>query len=131
MVASGFFIENAPHSFLRYIYNSPFQSLLAIVTAICVFTRLLTGIQNVISQTHAERPVKRASTVPYWVPFVGSAVSFAMDIQGTIAKGRWVPKTPLVSLDRGLTRAETRLVMASCLIGLAHHNTMCFTCPRS
>ena len=94
MVASEFVIENAPHSPLRYIYGSPFQSLLAIVTVVCVFTRLLTGMQNVISHTHAERPVKRASTIPYWVPFVGSAVFFAMDIQGTIVKGWWVPKTP-------------------------------------
>ena len=88
MVASSFLIENAQRSFLTYVYGSPFLSLLAIVASVCVFTRLLTGIQHVISQTHAEKPEKTVSTIPYWVPFVGSAVSFATDIQGTIAKGR-------------------------------------------
>ena len=103
MTASKFHIAGAPQYFLTYIHGSPFLSLLAVVASVCVFTRFLTGIRNAISQTQVDKPQKRPITVPYWVPFVGSAVSFATDIQGTITKGRWVVKFPLIGLMEVLT----------------------------
>lgn len=131
MLAYEFFIDAAPNPFLKYVSHSPIQSLLAIIAAVCVFTRLLTGMQSAISQSQIDRPNKKVNSIPYWVPFVGSAVSFATDIQGTIARGRWVFKFPLMDLKQPLTVAETRQATALWLIGLVHHNIMSFICPRS
>ena len=90
MARFGSLIPVVPRLLPEYVHDSPFPTFFALIAAVCIFTRVLTGIQNAISRTHVDSPTKRATSIPYWVPFVGSAVSFATDIQGTLTKGRCV-----------------------------------------
>jgi hypothetical protein len=59
-----------------------------IFVIICLITRIITEIQKRISQNQVDVVTKTPSQVPYWVPFVGSAISFVKDIEGTIARDR-------------------------------------------
>lgn len=63
-------------------------SIPVIFVLICLITRTVTEIRRRISQNQVDAVIRTPSRIPYWVPFIGSAVSFARDIEGTIARGR-------------------------------------------
>jgi hypothetical protein len=76
------------HGLTRYITASPMLFVPTIFVIICLITRIITEIQKRISQNQVDVVTKTPSQVPYWVPFVGSAISFVKDIEGTIARDR-------------------------------------------
>lgn len=89
MAALEVLADGISHSVVKYVCGSPVQSLLGLIASICVFTRIFTGFQTAKSRKQVDR-TRRATLIPYWIPFVGSALSFMTDIQGTIAKSRYV-----------------------------------------
>ncbi|KAF2181853.1 cytochrome P450 [Zopfia rhizophila CBS 207.26] len=72
----------------EFLTTSPLISIFSTFIITCIFTRIVTGARSRISKNQIDAGSKTPSRIPYWVPFVGSAVSFAKDIEGTIARGR-------------------------------------------
>jgi hypothetical protein len=78
----------ASHGLSRYIIQAPMTFIPAIFVAICLVTRIVTEIQRRISRSQRDAQTKNPIRIPYWIPFVGSAVSFVTDIEGTLARDR-------------------------------------------
>jgi hypothetical protein len=68
--------------------SSPTLSILTAIVVVCTITRLLTEFQQRRTRSLIDVATKSPIRIPYWVPFVGSAVSFARDVEGTLARDR-------------------------------------------
>lgn len=65
-------------------------SSIVVFLTLCLFTRLITGLRASLLRMNTNAQQKAVTRVPYWVPFLGSALSLMRDIDGTVAKGRCV-----------------------------------------
>ncbi|KAF2008830.1 cytochrome P450 [Aaosphaeria arxii CBS 175.79] len=74
--------------YAQAVVASPFISLVSTFVLTCLITRIVTGLRSTIAQNNTEADKKTPNRIAYWVPFVGSAISFARDIEGTISKDR-------------------------------------------
>ncbi|OAL51217.1 cytochrome P450 [Pyrenochaeta sp. DS3sAY3a] len=74
--------------YARFLLVSPTLSVLFTVLATCIITRIITGVRSSIAQNNKDAPSKTPNRIAYWLPWVGSALSFARNIEGTIARDR-------------------------------------------
>lgn len=65
-------------------------SSIVVFLTLCLVTRAATGLRAVLLRMNKNAQQKPVTRVPYWVPFLGSALSLMRDIDGTVAKGRYV-----------------------------------------
>lgn len=72
---------------------SPFLSLIVVFLILCLVTRVITGLRASLLQMNTNAQQKTVTRVPYWVPFLGSALSLIRDTDGTVAKGRFVKRS--------------------------------------
>lgn len=54
---------------------------------VCSVTRFITGVKYHLARAKKDALEKRPASIPYWVPFVGSLVSFLIDVEKTCIKG--------------------------------------------
>ncbi|KAL4898399.1 cytochrome P450 [Aspergillus ambiguus] len=78
--------------------------VLCLVIAICISTRIITGLQSrtgARTMTTNARPVR---TVAYWVPWLGHGISFVWDHVALIEKARDSLKEPALGIYMGGTK---------------------------
>lgn len=63
--------------------SAPYSSFFVIIALICVFTRIVTGLRSGPKEGVA---VKK----PYWIPYVGHALSFGFTQESFLAKQLYV-----------------------------------------
>lgn len=73
-----------------HIYISPFLSSIVVFLILCLVTRAITGLRAFFLRMNTNTQQKTVTRVPYWVPFLGSALSLMRDTDKTVAKGRCV-----------------------------------------
>ncbi|KAF2028404.1 cytochrome P450 [Setomelanomma holmii] len=83
-------VQESPytHSLISSLISSPFLSLTCIVLFISIITRIITGVRSSIAQNNNDAASKTPNRIAYWLPWVGSALSFVRDIEGTISRDR-------------------------------------------
>jgi hypothetical protein len=70
------------------IIASPLLSVVSLILFTSIVTRVITGVRSNIAQKNSEAPSKTPNRIAYWLPWVGSALSFVRDIEGTISRDR-------------------------------------------
>lgn len=81
------------HSFQESPYTqalvaSPLLSVISTFLLTCIITRVITGVRSSIAQNNKDAASKTPNRIAYWLPWVGSALSIARSIEGTIARDR-------------------------------------------
>ncbi|KAF2800342.1 cytochrome P450 [Melanomma pulvis-pyrius CBS 109.77] len=76
------------HSYTQAVLASPGKSLLSALAIVCLVTRIITGTRSYIARNNNDGPTKTVNRISYWIPWVGSAISFARNIEGTISSDR-------------------------------------------
>lgn len=61
---------------------------------LCVATRIRTGLQSRRQQAPKSGP-KAIAVLPYWIPYLGHVISFALDFPGFLVKSRYGPFQPV------------------------------------
>jgi hypothetical protein len=84
--------------YAELLASSPLLSIFSTFVITCVVTRLVTGFQSTIAQNNRDVDKKTPNQIAYWLPWVGSAISFARNIEGTISRDRYVNLDDLVWL---------------------------------
>lgn len=81
----------------------PWTDVTAVLALSCIATRVVTGLQSRSATTDIgeSRPIRMT---PYWIPWIGHSLSFALDNEGFIQKARFVTH---VSLKHGLMKANS------------------------
>ena len=62
-----------------------------LVAAICVVTRIITGQRRNHDPEDISKP-KHIDVLPYYVPWLGSAISFGLRFQDFLAEAQYVPR---------------------------------------
>ena len=71
-----------------YAKGSPLFTLFASCALLLVLTRLWTGLMKARLQNKTGPPEKSVPVLPYWLPYIGHALSFAWSFDDTLAWGR-------------------------------------------
>jgi TRAP-type C4-dicarboxylate transport system permease small subunit len=74
--------------YIHSLAASPFTSSILAVLIVCILTRIITGVRSSIAQNNHDATTKTPNTIPYWLPFVGTALSFLRNIESTITHDR-------------------------------------------
>jgi TRAP-type C4-dicarboxylate transport system permease small subunit len=74
--------------YIQSFQESPLSSSLLAFLIICIITRVVTGLRSSIAQNNHDAATKTPNTIPYWLPFVGTALSFLRNIESTITNDR-------------------------------------------
>lgn len=74
--------------YIQALIASPLLTLASSLIITCVITRIVTGINSNIARLNKDGAVKTPNRIAYWFPWVGSAISIARSIEGTIVKDR-------------------------------------------
>jgi hypothetical protein len=67
---------------------SPLLSAVVAVLVTCVITRIVTGLRSSIADNNQDTASKTPNTIAYWLPWVGTALSFLGNIESTITQDR-------------------------------------------
>lgn len=67
---------------------SPVLSSICAILVVCIITRVITGFRSNIAQRNHDAASKIPNTIPYWLPFMGTALSFLRNIESTITHDR-------------------------------------------
>ncbi len=67
---------------------SPSLTIFASFGVLLVFTRLLTGLMKMKQQNTTDPAEKKVPILPYWLPYIGHAPSFAWSFDDLLAWGR-------------------------------------------
>lgn len=76
------------NSYSQVLIASPLVSIFSAFVLTCFVTRIVTGFRSTIAENNKNADSKTPNRIAYWLPWVGSAISFARDIEGTIARDR-------------------------------------------
>lgn len=76
------------HPYTQVITTSPLKTVLSALAIVCLVTRTITGTRSYIARNNNDAPTKKVNRISYWIPWVGSAISFARNIEGTISRDR-------------------------------------------
>lgn len=68
---------------------SPILSSISAILVISIATRVITGLRSNLIQRNHDAASKTPNTIPYWLPFVGTALSFLRNIESTITHDRY------------------------------------------
>ncbi|KAH3976312.1 hypothetical protein HBH98_160140 [Parastagonospora nodorum] len=79
--------QNIPYT--QSLRNSPLSSSLLALLIICIITRIVTGLRSNVAQNNHDAATKTPNTIPYWLPFIGTALSFLKNIESTITHDRY------------------------------------------
>lgn len=75
---------------------SPIFSVFLLCSLLVLFTRLRTGYSNSKQQSQVTASQKPIPILPYWLPYIGHAPSFAWSFDDLLTKGRLVFPRPFV-----------------------------------
>ncbi|KAF2474314.1 cytochrome P450 [Lindgomyces ingoldianus] len=90
--------------YIQGLLTSPVISILSFFVLSCVLTRVITEVRSRVAINQVDAASKTPNRIPYWVPFVGSAVSFARDIEGTLSRDRDTSGDGIISYRIGLSK---------------------------
>lgn len=76
--------------YTQSLQKSPFSCSLLAILIICIITRIFTGLRSKITQNDYDAATKTPNIIPYWLPFVGTSLSFLRNIESTITHDRYV-----------------------------------------
>ena len=69
-----------------------YAAICLLLAAVCFATRIVTGRRSNLKTEDASEP-KDVEVVPYFVPWLGSAISFGLRFQDFLAESQYVSKT--------------------------------------
>ncbi|KUJ18102.1 cytochrome P450 [Mollisia scopiformis] len=72
----------------NYARTAPFLTASASCALFLILTRLWTGFVKARRQSNTGPPEKQVPILPYWLPYVGHAISFAWSFDDMLAYGR-------------------------------------------
>jgi len=84
----GLLSSSQKNPYTQSLQESPLSSSLLALLIICIITRVVTGLRSSIAQNNHDAAIKTPNTIPYWLPFVGTALSFLKNIESTITHDR-------------------------------------------
>lgn len=70
---------------------SPLLSALSAFLIVCIITRVFTGVRSSLALNNRDADNKTPNRIGYWLPWVGSSLSFARNVEATIAHDRYAP----------------------------------------
>ena len=117
------------HPYTQVVTASPLRSILWAFVLTCLITRIITGTRSYIAKNNNDVPTKTVNRISYWIPWVGSAISFARNIEGTISADRYIAQYIYKKVHQRLTLAATTQAMGSFPTVSAPPSTMSSTCP--
>lgn len=79
-------LQESPY--ILSLFASPLLSSISALLIVCVLTRIITGVRSSIAQNNHDAASKTPNTIPYWLPFIGTALSFLRNIESTITHDR-------------------------------------------
>jgi hypothetical protein len=86
----GLLLSFQQSSYTQSFVASPLVSSFSAIFIVCVATRVITGVRSSIAQNNHDVASKTPNRIPYWLPFIGSALSFLRNIESTITRDRQV-----------------------------------------
>ncbi|KAH7087700.1 hypothetical protein FB567DRAFT_592369 [Paraphoma chrysanthemicola] len=72
--------------YFRSLAASPVLSAISFFLLVSIVTRIITGVRSNIAQDNNDARSKTPNRIAYWLPWLGSALSFVRDIEGTISR---------------------------------------------
>lgn len=76
--------------YFRSLAASPVLSVISFFLLVSIVTRIITGVRSNIAQDNNDARSKTPNRIAYWLPWLGSALSFVRDIEGTISRDHYV-----------------------------------------
>jgi hypothetical protein len=116
------------HPYTQIVTASPPKSILWAFALTCLVTRIVTGTRSYIAKNNNDVPTKTVNRISYWIPWVGSAISFARNIEGTISADRYIIQYMYKNIRERLTLVGITQAMGSFLTVSAPPSTMSSTC---
>jgi p-aminobenzoyl-glutamate transporter AbgT len=78
--------QESPYT--QSLFTSPLLTSILALLVVCFITRIVTGVRSSIAQNNHDAASKTPNTIPYWLPFIGTALSFLRNIESTITHDR-------------------------------------------
>jgi len=84
-------IDHIPLNFSIFLgsYSATYAAICLLLATVCVVTRIVTGQRSNLNSDDISTP-KDVPVVPYFVPWLGSAISFGLQFQGFLAEAQSV-----------------------------------------
>ena len=78
-------LAKVPESvFSRSPWSSPVVVIFLLLSLLVIATRIFTGLRSTLGRDNPQAP-KEVGLVPYWIPWLGSALQFGLRTQRYIA----------------------------------------------
>ncbi|OAX85032.1 hypothetical protein ACJ72_00592 [Emergomyces africanus] len=84
-------------SAVEFLYKSNFRIFIAFVILLCIITRAYSGFRSHFRRPNSDK-TWRPKTLPYWVPYLGHALSFGLCRRKFLEHARDVTSEPVFSL---------------------------------
>lgn len=75
-------------------HSANYVAICLLLATVCVVTRIVTGQRSNLSSEDVSKP-KDVPIVPYFVPWLGSAISFGLRFQDFLAEAQSVQNVPI------------------------------------
>jgi hypothetical protein len=79
-------------------HSTTYVAICLLLATVCVVTRIVTGQRSNVNVDDVSKP-KDVTTVPYFIPWLGSAISFGLRFQDFLAKAQSVQNVPGVKVN--------------------------------
>ena len=103
-------------------HSAKYAAICLFLVTVCVVTRIVTGQRSNLNSEDVSKP-KDVPVVPFFVPWLGSAIPFGFRFQDFLAEAQSVYNVPVKVnwLTRGLRKSTTGSVFAVALAGNKHN----------
>jgi hypothetical protein len=83
-------MQDALSGLVGRVMSAPFITFFTISALYCLCLRIWTGYQNSHIQSDSASSEKEIPIMPYWLPYLGHAPSFALSFDNLLIKARFV-----------------------------------------
>jgi hypothetical protein len=92
-------MQDALSGLVSRVVSAPFIAFFTLSALCCLCLRIWTGYQNSRIQSDSTSSEKEIPILPYWLPYVGHAPSFALSFDNLLIKARFVflPLSPFLA----------------------------------
>ena len=89
-------IDHIPLNFSIFLgsYSATYAAIFLLLATVCVVTRIVTGQRSNLNSEDLSKP-KDVPIVPYFIPWLGSAISFGLRFQDFLADAQSVLNVPV------------------------------------
>lgn len=83
-------MQDALSGLVSRVMSAPFIAFFTLSALYCLCLRIWTGYQNSRIQGDSSSSAKEIPILPYWLPYVGHAPSFALSFESLLIRARFV-----------------------------------------